>query len=567
MLPLLPSAALAAALTVVSAAGAEPDDVKVWAAIAYISHGERTPAMSDLQAVLTPEGAQQMWRQGAAFRTRYLTRTGNGTDMAPIQDIAVNAIDNSQLTVLSRTNEWVAAGAMAFMQGLYPPDEEALLVAAGGEDLSHDYTIGANSTDYPMKGYQYPSIRTVSNQDSSSVGLQGDVGCSAWQNEIQTNVEKNESVREKNQDLYQALFSTAPLEGLVPLARATYANALDIYDLVSYMHAHNGTVFRGLANAGATVDTLRTLAFASERDKIARNDTKAGDPRAVLYSIAGRTLANQVVGQLTRTVAAVDGRGKLTLLFGSHRPLLSFLSIGGLLTRENLASGPMSRLPGPGAAIVFELVSDSGSGEAFPAASDLRVRFYYRATAGANETFAAYSLFGSGFGGTTIPYTSFVRGMTERATTATEWCRVCHVGAAAPWCVAKSSAKPRLSPVLGGVIGAVLTAALIGLVAVVCVTLRRRRAGRSDGAGARQSWYGFRGPQRRAADADVSTSKAGVREARTGSWEMRQGGRGDAPHSDTVGMISRDFDGASRRVEDEDSVSLTGAPVKARESV
>ena len=53
---------------------------KVWAAVAFINHGERTPVIANLRTVLTPEGAQQMLRQGTAFRARYIPDGVNNSD-------------------------------------------------------------------------------------------------------------------------------------------------------------------------------------------------------------------------------------------------------------------------------------------------------------------------------------------------------------------------------------------------------------------------------------------------------------------------------------------------------
>lgn len=137
---------------------------KVWAAVAFVNHGESTPYLSQSQSpVLTPEGAQQMLRQGAAFRKRYLN-SANGT-VAPIQGISQDAIDTSQVGVLSASDGNVAASAMAFLQGLYPPDNTAFLPSAGGPMLADNLITGGNST-YPLNGYQYPTIMTVSYADS-----------------------------------------------------------------------------------------------------------------------------------------------------------------------------------------------------------------------------------------------------------------------------------------------------------------------------------------------------------------------------------------------------------------
>ncbi|PNY27949.1 Heterokaryon incompatibility protein 6 [Tolypocladium capitatum] len=581
-------AALAAAALVANVSAQAGDDsnanVRVWAAVAYINSAERTPIIGGLQTVLTPEGAQQMWRQGSAFRNRYLTggsnssSSANNTGAATIQNMAKDALDNRQLTILSQADEWVAAGALAFIQGLYPAKTDAFVDEAGGKDLSHDYASGGNVAEYPLNGYQYPKIQTLTTQDSSSVGIQGDVACSAWRSEVGTNLANTKVIQDsvnQSKDLYQKLFSSAPLQGTIPLTSATYLNAYEIYDLVSYLYTHNETVFKGLQDANSTLNILRSNAFDLERAKTSHYSTIKDDPLTVLYSIAGRTLAYQVANKLNGTVAATGASYKMTLMFGSLRPLLSFLSVGGLMTRENLASGPFSRLPEPGAAVVFELFSErySSNSGGFPSADDLKIRFYYRATASANETFATYPLFGSGFDGPSVPYMSFLHRMQDRSTSPMNWCGVCNPGATASWCSSSSSHKgasssetPSISPAVGGVIGAIIMAALIGFVSLALFGLGGFRVQRPGNNERSSTLGGFKGAERMAEDADVAMSKDGSRGERIGSWEMRESGKEHQVPSMNAGIVTRDFHRTTSRME-EDGVSVSGAPVKAHESV
>lgn len=156
---------------------AQPSDnlnAKVWAVVAYINHGEKTPTFGGLRNVLTPTGARQMWRQGSAFRNRYLgsrnsTTFSNTTGNTKIQGISTDAISNDQLTILSQTDEWVSGGAMAFLQGLYPPNPNAFNSLAGGREVAQDLFASPDPIDYPLGGYQYPNIETLSMTDSNSV--------------------------------------------------------------------------------------------------------------------------------------------------------------------------------------------------------------------------------------------------------------------------------------------------------------------------------------------------------------------------------------------------------------
>ena len=79
-----------------------------------------------------------------------------------INGLSVNAIDNSQLYALSTDEEYESASALAFFQGLYPP---------GGFPVIDDQGTLANGSleGFPLGGYQYPNIRTVSSLDFNYV--------------------------------------------------------------------------------------------------------------------------------------------------------------------------------------------------------------------------------------------------------------------------------------------------------------------------------------------------------------------------------------------------------------
>ena len=164
-------ALLAGPLAVVKAQSSG-SNLTVWAAVAYINHGETTPDLAGTAPVLTPAGGQQMLQQGTAFRSRYATTnsssSSNSTESTQIPGLAVHAIDNSQLQALSR-DTYFAMGAVAFMQGLYPPTQNSVVSLPGGSDMGENYVLGANSTDYPLNGYQYPDIETPSDSDAASL--------------------------------------------------------------------------------------------------------------------------------------------------------------------------------------------------------------------------------------------------------------------------------------------------------------------------------------------------------------------------------------------------------------
>ncbi len=142
---------------------ASQDQQTTWGTVILSLNGERTPEIAVAFPYLTPLGAQQAFAAGSAIRTRYIEGPGtNITNSYPIPGLSVNAIDNTQLYLLARDDDYIAGSAQAFMQGVYPPlgsahvDEESIL---------------SNGTlvQYPLGGYQYPTIDTISPLDFNYV--------------------------------------------------------------------------------------------------------------------------------------------------------------------------------------------------------------------------------------------------------------------------------------------------------------------------------------------------------------------------------------------------------------
>lgn len=374
------------------------------------------------------------------------------------------------------------------------------------------------------------------------------------------------------QSFYKSLFAAPPLKGTIPNASVTYWNANDIYEYVNYMNTHNATVTAGLAFANETIDILRANAFEWERtqngDILEDNPTFAYNN---VSTIAGQTLAMQIASSLSATSIGVGT--PLTLMFGSHEPMLAFFSLIGLYTEDNLLSGPFSTLPNPGSAMVFELIgSNPGDVNAMPSPQDFMLRFSYRANADLGEPFSAYPLTSMGFESQLMPYASFLAQLQNFTMDSVQWCATCRA-VFAPWCntvVDESPSDPpsdsascSLPPALGGLIGAMVTLA-VALLAIgvlhwlgfVTFSRRSRPGVRSGSPG------GFRGSDKRAGDADVTVTDRGVQHERVGSWELR-GGPGESP-TEPAGIATTNL---SRHLDD-DEISLTGVqPVKIHETV
>ncbi|KAH7493605.1 histidine phosphatase superfamily [Fusarium oxysporum f. sp. albedinis] len=560
---------------------------KVWAAVAFINHGERTPVIANLRTVLTPEGAQQMLRQGTAFRARYIPDGVNDTDyqsiqIAYLQNLKPDVIDNDDLDIITQTDEWVSTGALAFMQGFYPPSPNAFDNSTGGEEIAVNLASSDNKTEYPLDGYQYPSIRAPGYYDPESTALQGTSRCSAWQTEITTNLTQETGLDElydSTLPFYQNLFSTAPFDGTIDIDYANLWNAYQLWEFVDYQYRHNETVHEGLKNANSTLSFLNTYALSMERAQNSYRGSDDDSELGTLYSVAGRTMAYKVASQFRSNIRWGSSYNKLTLMFGSLDPIVSFIQLSGLVTPDNMFQAPWSTLPKPGAALIFELFGeDPDDPDRQPATDSLRVRMSYRASADADESFQNQPIFKSGPDG--ITYSSFMQTMNNLGTSPNQWCDVCGP-TPAPWCILVNSDSSNwgddssIGPVIAGVIGAIIAIAVLGVLLIclcVCGGLRLRRKGpegSTDGAAAGGGAAGgFKGPEKKDGDADVVVTNQGIHHERVGSWELRS--PNELPPQ-TSGIVTKDLGSPLQRrsLEDsDDDISvMNAAPVKARESV
>ncbi|KAL6824430.1 histidine phosphatase superfamily [Trichoderma sp. SZMC 28015] len=569
----------------ISAQSSDKPNAKVWGVVAYINHGEKTPTLGGFNTVLTPMGARQMWRQGSAFRNRYLgtensTTFSNSTGNYTIQGIAKDAIDNDQLTIMSQTDDWVAAGAVAFMQGLYPPTTNSFNNLAGGQEMAQDVLSNTGPIDYPLGGYQYPSIETLSLSDSASVAIQGTVGCWAWDTNVNLMKQTDPIGRARStQSLYRSLFATPPLQGTISNGSVNYWNAYNIFEYVNYMNTHNKTVNTGLGFANTTIGVLKKNAFDLERAK--NGDSLSAIPNWTynnITTIAGQTLAMQIASSLSAATLGAPG-SKLTLMFGSFEPILAFFSLMGLYNTNNLLSGPFSTFPDPGSAMIIELIGqDSGDSAALPYAQEFMVRFTYRANADVGEPFKAYPLSSDSSDSLVIPFTELLGQLQRVSQDSLQWCSTCRA-LYAPWCTSESSSSSdssstskssSVSAPVAGVIGAMVTLAVTGLAALalyfcgVCTFGRRAKSNLRSG-----SPGGFKGTDKKASDVDVAVTKRGMAHERMGSWELRNGS--GQPPTGSAGIATTSpgndtFD--PRHFDDEDDMSIMAAqPVKIRESV
>lgn len=390
--------------------------------------------------------------------------------------------------------------------------------------------------------------------------------------------------------------SSGILAGSISRSDGNFWNAYEIYEWVRYMYTHNETVFEGTDNANETINKLEAYALALAQAKLTTPSTATGvsEESVIVTTVAGRTLARKMIDQLKSNIHWRGSNDKLSVLFGSYEPLLSFLSVTGVLTRENLRSGPFSRLPDHGAALVVELISgdnDEKTSDELPSEENLSVRLYYRENTDEDTPFERYSMLGSGLGGQSIPYTSFARAASDDGLSSEEWCTICDAQQA-PFCPTAMNLNEicktadgdnndasgmygpdsgRMNPAVAGVIGATVFGAIGGLAAAALYLLagvRLRRLGPEE----RSSMIGgFKGPEKRHGDADVEVTSGGAQQERVGSWELR-GSDSGAQDGPGAGVSTKEPSRARMREvnqwREDDEISLVGAtPVAVREGL
>lgn len=134
-----------------------------WGSVVFTYHGEAQPILAYNPPILTEVGAQQAYSAATAIRTRYIS--GNGSDVTqtyPIVGLNRDIIDNGQLYIASPEDSVNSHNALAFMQGLYPP----LKVAQADEG---SFLADGSVVQYPLNGYQYPTIATFAGSDANSI--------------------------------------------------------------------------------------------------------------------------------------------------------------------------------------------------------------------------------------------------------------------------------------------------------------------------------------------------------------------------------------------------------------
>ncbi|KAK0705165.1 histidine phosphatase superfamily [Lasiosphaeris hirsuta] len=603
------TAAVLALLAGASSSSAQSSSEHIWASVGWVLHGERTPLFGATPPSLTPVGAQQMFAQGDLLRTRYLSRFTDSDDdgvdrHAPIVGIEANAIDNTQLSIITNTDQYMVTSAMAFIQGLYPPINQAFSENSGG--MAAAQLANGSVVNYPLGGYQYPSIRTASILDFESVWyvrrctdiqgmavlthynrIGGNVGCTSYTESLLNfrNDTIIATVYNNTINFYQNLWRQL-LNKAFPQSMANFGNAYLLYDYASFQYTHDNETRENITEG--EMNMMARFAATEQRNKNANLSVSGSTEGDMIRAVAGRTMASKTVALFIESIRSGGSTNKLNLAFTSFEPFVAFFALSKLVVGNHAAE--FKPLPEPGAVMLFELFSIGGGDTEFPSTDKLWVRFLYRNGTDPGDELTTYSIFGNSE--TRMPFNKFAKAVQEFGIgTISEWCRVCDsvslfcqglsssIGSgSSPSPFAGSDHTGAVSPAIAGVIGAAVTIAVVGIAVLAAILMGGIRFHRADPKARNTTLGGFKGAEKMASDTDIAYVKSGSRHERTGSWELRGGGKetdvkqsvthADTPSTTKVGVTvqARDLTHPSKKDIDDDAISEMGhSPVDPRE--
>ncbi|KAJ4392834.1 hypothetical protein N0V85_006813 [Neurospora sp. IMI 360204] len=597
---------------------------RVWSSIAWVMHGDRSPlGVPGSPPNLTPLGAQQLLRRGAVIRNRYIEAAHEPDSFdvskligAKLVGLSTNAIDNTQLDVLTGADSYNFHSALAFMQGLYPPSTR---VFNGTDGIAAALLANTEILDYPLEGYQYPVIRSPSVDDPESVSVDANNLCPQYLHSLDSFENDTQVEKTYNETL---VFYKAEWERIFhgdniayPLNLADYHHAYAFYDHVQYLYVHDNATKSQLNST--FVDYLGSLAASEQREKHGNLTVSGKEEGDRIRAVAGRTMAGKVMKWFDSNIQTQGRTNKLNMAFTSIEPFFAFFSLSGLV--DGPSGGDFkNHVPNPSAAMIFELFSKGGSDSVYPPDEDLWVRFLYD-DGKSGSLPQEYALFGNGNSQSVMSLAEFKHSMGEIAlNSSSDWCDACD--SPASFClvtkgttggdgtggshdpgspvVSHDGQRLKMDPTIAGAIGAAAAIAAIGLgllAATLCAGLRFHRAGSEKKREQERmfrmlnlgSAYNNKGPENnRAPDADVTYARNGIRHERVGSWEMHNGfgtnpyngtsstptrgggGSGlDRVYTNDAGFYSPKPSGSSsKRPVEDDRVSYFGAaPAKPRD--
>lgn len=513
-----------------------------------------------------------MREAGKTFRDRYLSSEGDEKSITT-QGISSRELENDQLRILTRGEQYMVASSQAFVQGLYPPIENS----------PEDGQSSSNSSQFD--GYQYPQIISTSRYDADSIWLAGAANCPAFMAFVVEYLE-SEQAQDRNND---TLPFYERVESQIPDANSTsgifnYFNSAEVFEYLQYVRAHGerleGVSQDDLSRARDLADTRVSDLYSGSLDQEPEN-------RKSIQTIAGQTLAGAVVQSLRSNAMTTGSGAKLTLLFGDIESMVSLASLIGF------KSSPESKslgTAGPATSMVFELFSsDADDNEQYPALSDLKIRFLFRSGDDFEAELREHALFENDDDEGDMKLEDFLDQMRSiMISDVIEWCDRCASNSifcpSLPENDSSEDFDRRLwrdgrgpSRAVSGVIGAVVTFTVAGLV-VGCAMLFggfriHRQASRKN-----SPLRAFRGNRKLASDQDVTIAKQGAAPAtdheaagtqpdaheRVGSWELQNQKGAGAPRISPLDLSNRR---ESMGRDDDLRVNPFGSPMEPKDQI
>ncbi|KAI9728571.1 MAG: hypothetical protein M1834_007599 [Cirrosporium novae-zelandiae] len=509
----------------------------VYSAVVFTLYGDRNPYLADGDTVLTPLGAQQLYSAGSTFRDRYVIPSSPQA----INNISALEIDGSETFVMSTADGYIVTSAQAFMQGLYPP-----LDISTNHTVINSMSVLANGSniDFPLGGYQYPTIYTTSSLDPNSIWIAGEVNCPAYMSSAADYLYTADFTytEENSMSFYQSLYSPI-LEGVLSNSSVGYGNAYPIFDYVNFGYIHNDTIRSNLNDS----DLEQVRALASQYVYAINGNLTNGHFREQIQAVAGRTFASEVVGLLMNNIATLGASSKINLLFGSFEPFLSFAALAKLSDINSY----FNQLPQPGSSMVFELFGVGDDINTYPDMDQLYVRFLFRNGTDDSSALISYPLFGNSPSQVDMSLEDFTSGMDSFTLGSVEdWCNTC--GSLSIFCAgyansgsirwgtnssfdnSNSGKMNMMQPAVAGVIGAVAALAVAGIAFALMMLLGGVRMTRSRSK-RRSELGGFKGAEKLASDPDLTVVKGSSGATvlnkdhqRLGSWELSEGHKAKA---------------------------------------
>ncbi|KPI42264.1 uncharacterized protein AB675_9473 [Cyphellophora attinorum] len=443
-------------IAALAALAATVDAHFIQSVLVFTRHGDRTSKFYKGYE-MTALGAQQVYQSGQFYRERYLTdsNTTHGHSH-PIRGISRSEAVASQIWASAPDQHVLYQTATNFLQGLYPPIDEA-------EELNNGSSITG-----PLAGYQYILIHGEDASSPDTIWLKGDDECPNYDAASKSYKQSAEyaATLASSADFYAQFIPQ--LGSIMADANVSYAKAYDVFDLINAF--------------SVSEDNLDQLRYYADEWEWNSNFNASQPDR----SIGGKALAGGILRQLQ---AVVQGKGKtkFSLMAGSYDTFLSFFGLADLQS----ASPDFMGLPAYASSMAFELFTENS---AVFDEEDLYVRFHFRNGTESDKELEAYPLFGSNT--MDMPWSYFVAAMGDRAiTTVADWCVAC--GSEAGFCVAANatadaesessvsgqgaSGSGGLSNAAAGGIGAAVALAVVGLVGAAVWLAKRRRGGRDFG--------------------------------------------------------------------------------------